>query len=149
MLSSQRRAVCQANIEHGDNKLNWSDYEPYFKKSEFDCKETGENGMRPEFMGELLKLRKLYGKPMIVNSGYRSARHSIERKKGHSNGEHVQGLCADISCNGNQAFEMIKVIFENGLKFNRIGINQKGASGRFLHIGMGSPTLPNDTVWSY
>lgn len=129
--------------------MNWSDCEPYFKKSEFDCKETGENNMRPEFMNELLKLRRLYDKPMIINSGYRSARHSIEIKKGHANGEHVQGLCADIRCNGSQAFELIKIIFENRLKFNRIGISQKGSSGRFLHIGIGSPALPSNTVWSY
>lgn len=34
---------------------DWSKY-PNFKQSEFDCKETGENDMQPEFMDKLQAL---------------------------------------------------------------------------------------------
>lgn len=128
--------------------MDWSEYSPYFSKKEFDCKETGENKMDKEFMDELYKLRDIVGFPMVINSGYRSPRHSIERSKGHANGEHTKGRCADIRADGPQAYAIIKAVFKHGLKFNRIGVSQKGG-GRFIHLGMGSEGLPANTVWSY
>lgn len=128
--------------------MDWSKYGPEFSKKEFDCKETGENKMDKEFMDELYKLRKIAGFPFVISSGYRSTRHSVERAKGHSNGEHTKGRCADIAVNGPQSFQIIEAIFKHNLKFTRIGVHQKG-SGRFLHVGLGAEGLPDRTFWSY
>src|SRR5690625_5940358 len=73
--------------------INWGDYD-HFSKSEFDCRETGENAMRPAFVDKLQALRYEYGRPMIITSGYRSPRHSIEsakpdRKSTRLNSSHV------------------------------------------------------------
>jgi len=120
----------------------WSEY-PNFTKAEFDCKETAENNMQHEFMVVLQKIRTDYGKSLTITSGYRSAKHSIERKKGHSDGEHVQGLCADISCRDSQArYELIKLAYKHGI--TRIGVAKT-----FIHIGLGTNKLPNNVMWDY
>jgi hypothetical protein len=50
----------------------------YFKVSDFDCQETGENEMEVGFMKVLDHLRAVCGFPFIITSGYRSPNHSIE-----------------------------------------------------------------------
>jgi zinc D-Ala-D-Ala carboxypeptidase len=50
--------------------MNWDLYKN-FSKSEFDCKHTGKNEMRPEFMQVLQEIRIAYNKPMVISSGYR------------------------------------------------------------------------------
>ena len=74
----------------------------YFKLSEFNCKETGENNMQPDFLKKIDKLREACGFPFIINSGYRSPRHSIEAKKPKP-GTHAQGIAADIRVQGGLA----------------------------------------------
>jgi uncharacterized protein YcbK (DUF882 family) len=53
----------------------------YFKLSDFDCQETGENEMNEDFLIKLDDLRHECGFPFIVTSGYRSPQHSIEMRK--------------------------------------------------------------------
>ena len=53
----------------------------YFKLSDFDCQETGENEMDIKFIHKLDELRGLCGFPFYVSSGYRSPNHSIEKAK--------------------------------------------------------------------
>lgn len=120
----------------------WKFY-PNFKKSEFDCKETGENFMQHEFMSKLQSIREAYGKPMRITSGYRSKRHSIEAKKTHSNGEHTQGNCADIACtNSSDRFHLISLALIHGI--TRIGIAKN-----FIHLGIGGNNLPQNVIWDY
>lgn len=122
--------------------LNWKDY-PNFKKFEFDCKQTGENNMQPEFMAKLQKLRTAYGKSMTITSGFRSVKHSIEAKKTHSKGEHTQGNCCDIACTTSaERFALVKLALEHD--FTRIGIAKT-----FLHLGIGGNGLPNNVIWDY
>tara|TARA_R110000744_G_C19371770_1_gene563174 strand:+ start:44082 stop:44480 length:399 start_codon:yes stop_codon:yes gene_type:complete len=125
---------------------DWGLYAPYFKRSEFECSHTGKCEMDKEFMDQLLDLRVKFNKPMIINSGYRHWTHPIEAKKGHKNGDHVQGRCADIGVAYADSFELLRLAINMG--FERIGVNQKG-SGRFLHLGLGSDTLPTPALWSY
>ncbi len=61
--------------------MDWDKYAPYFSKKEFDCKHTGKNLMRPEFVDILLQIRKTYNKPMIITSGYRDPSHPAEAEK--------------------------------------------------------------------
>lgn len=127
---------------------DWSIYAPYFKESEFACSHTGLCEMDKEFMDMLLDLRVKFGKPIVISSGYRHWSHPIEAKKGHRNGDHVQGRCADIKVYFEDAFELLSLAINMG--FERIGVDQKGGvSSRFLHLGLGSDTLPTPRIWSY
>lgn len=118
----------------------WNLY-PNFNKSEFDCKETGENEMQHDFMFKLQQLRTAYGKPMKITSGYRSLRHSIEARK-TTIGTHPQGMAADIAVNGADAIRLLELAIRMG--FNGIGIQQKG-NARFIHLD----TRPIPAMWSY
>ncbi len=120
----------------------WNEYQ-YFKKSELDCKHTGENNMQHEFMLILEAIRKEYNKSMRVTSGFRSKKHPIEAKKLHSKGEHTTGNCADIYCdNGSDRFKLITIALKHGI--TRIGV-----AATFLHLGIGSTGLPNYVIWDY
>lgn len=127
--------------------LDWSKY-PNFTKEEFDCKETGKNRMRPEFMDILQQIRTTYNKPMIITSGYRDKTHSIERKKKQP-GEHTYGLAADILINGTNAMDLFVIAYGYGVR--RMGVSQSGDfSKRFLHIGYGDKNFNfPQAFWSY
>ena len=123
-------------------QAQWDKY-PNFSKAEFDCKATGENNMQHEFMEKLQAIRTEYGRSMSVTSCFRSVKHPIEAKKTHSNGEHTQGMCADIACtNGTDRFRLIQLAYRHGI--TRIGIAKT-----FLHLGIGGKNLPNNVVWEY
>lgn len=123
--------------------MDWSKY-PNFSKSEFDCKETGENGMQPQFLEELQKVRTLMGKPFKINSGFRSVNHSVERRK-RNPGEHSYGLAADIGGDRMFLLELISTAYICG--FRRIGIN---LSSGYVHLGLGDAyaDFPS-TPWDY
>lgn len=128
--------------------MNWGAY-PNFKKEEFDCKHTGKNHMRPEFMDALQNLRIEAGFPFIINSGYRHSTHPVEAKKDYA-GEHTFGLAADIRAHGHRALHLIRLGERYG--FNRIGVHQYGPpSSRYIHLGMADTKLgfPSPTMWSY
>lgn len=123
-------------------KADWTKY-PNFTKAEFDCKATGENNMQHEFMEKLQRIRQVYGKSMTVTSGFRSVKHPVEAKKTHSNGEHTQGMCADIYCdNGADRYKLISFALANGI--TRIGVAKN-----FLHLGIGGNGLSNNVIWEY
>ena len=123
-------------------EAKWELY-PNFPKEEFDCKHTGENNMQHEFMEKLQRIRNVYGKSMKITSGFRSVKHPIEARKTHSNGEHTQGMCADVYCdNGADRFKLIQLALANGI--TRIGIAKN-----FLHLGIGGKGLPCYVIWEY
>ena len=94
-------------------------------------------------MSKLQMLRNVYGKPLKISSGYRHPTHPVEAAKGHSNGEHTTGNCADIVCtSGSERFAIIEIALEQG--FHRIGIAKN-----FVHIGLGGPGLPPSVIWLY
>jgi len=122
--------------------MDWSKY-PNFTKGEFDCKHTGLNEMKPEFMEKLQALRLAYGSPMHITSGYRHQTHPVEARKGRSDGEHTRGLCCDVACsNGLDRYRLVKLAIEFG--FHRIGIAKN-----FVHIGLGGQGLPSPVIWEY
>lgn len=125
--------------------LDWEPYAPYFSRAEFACRHTGKCGMQSEFLDVLLAIRKEYGRPMHISSGYRDRLHPVEAKKA-TTGEHPQGLCADVAIQGADALRLIEIALRHGIR--RIGVQQKGA-GRFVHLGLGGPGLPTPAIWSY
>lgn len=111
----------------------------YFKIEDFDCQETGENGMSFEFLDRLDILRERCGFPFIITSGFRSERHSIEAKK-NKPGTHAQGIASDIRVNsGAQRYLIVKEAMEMG--FTGIGI-----ADTFIHV---DDRLSPPVVWLY
>ena len=111
----------------------------YFKLSEFDCQQTGENLMVPEFLLMLDALRHECGFSFTITSGYRSPNHSIEAAKAKP-GTHAQGIAADIgTTDAHQRF----VIVSNAVKLGFQGI---GVARSFIHVDS-RKTAPK--VWSY
>ena len=111
----------------------------YFKKEEFDCQHTGNNGMKLEFLRELEQLREACGFPFIITSGYRDPSHPIEAKK-TTPGTHAQGIACDIAVNGgNQRY----IIAKEAIK---LGLGGVGVAKTFMHVD-GRDTAP--VVWVY
>lgn len=111
----------------------------YFKISDFDCQETGENGMKEEFLVKLDTLREACGFPFIITSGYRSPKHSIEARK-IKPGMHSTGLAADIRIgNGVDRYTIVQKALELG--FTGIGVAKT-----FIHVDIRDTT---PVVWSY
>lgn len=111
----------------------------YFKISEFDCQETGENWMDSDFLEMLDELRHRCDFPFVITSGYRSPEHSIENKK-EKPGTHAQGIAADVRVSsGAQKHILLKEAFDMG--FTGIGI-----ANTYIHIDTRDST---PVVWTY
>jgi len=111
----------------------------YFKLSDFDCKETGNNEMSEDFLIKLDELRHKCGFPFIITSGYRDPTHSIEARKAKA-GTHARGIASDIRINnGKEAYDIIK-------NAQSMGFNGIGVAKSFIHVDIrkGMPVL-----WSY
>ena len=111
----------------------------YFKLSDFDCQETGENEMDLDFIMHLDELREACGFPFYITSGYRSPAHSLEAKKA-APGQHAQGIAADIAVNGGaQRWQIVTKAIEQG--FSGIGVAKT-----FIHVDRrNSPPM----LWTY
>ena len=74
----------------------------HFKVKEFhSLKDPEDTVLVDEKLVELLEnIRKFTGKPVIINSGYRSAAYNATIKGAVSNSQHVQGKAADIRITG-------------------------------------------------
>tara|TARA_B100000900_G_C19932806_1_gene454339 strand:+ start:85 stop:435 length:351 start_codon:yes stop_codon:yes gene_type:complete len=111
----------------------------YFKLEDFACQETGENEIDPEFVRMLDELREACGFPFIVNSGYRSPRHSIEAAKERP-GRHASGRAADIRVNGGaQRRDITK-------KALMMGFEGVGVAKDFVHVDLRDTT---PVLWVY
>jgi len=111
----------------------------HFSTSEFRCRETGENDMKPEFIHMLDELRERVGHPLVITSGYRSVNHSAERSK-KKGGTHTQGIAADIAVsNGEQRMKIVKEALAMG--FGGIGVART-----FVHVDMRTTT---PVMWTY
>lgn len=111
----------------------------YFKTEDFDCQETGENEMDPEFIRKVDELRSAVGRPLYVTSGYRSPNHSIEAKKSQP-GTHAHGIACDIKVSGGaERRELVKHAFYLG--FTGIGVAKT-----FVHVDTRTTT---PVLWAY
>lgn len=83
-------------------------------------------------------LREAYGKPIIINSGFRC--EALNRKvKGASNSDHLRGMAADIS-GGSQKENrrLFYLIQELGLPFKQL-IDEKGFA--WVHVSYDANNL--------
>lgn len=111
----------------------------YFKTSDFDCQETGNNEMSKEFLCKLDDLRHACGFPFYVTSGYRDPTHSIEARKSKA-GMHSKGIAADIKINnGAEGYTLVSEAM-------KMGFTGVGVAKTFIHVDTRN-TLP--VIWSY
>ena len=109
----------------------------YFNRGEFECSHTHTCEMDQDFINKLNKLREEFGKPLIINSGYRSPEHPIEAKKS-SPGYHSKGA-VDVAVSGEDAIKLLTLALNLG--WTGIGINTPS----FIHLDRRS----QPTIWKY
>lgn len=113
----------------------------YFKTDEFKCSCCNKVIVSGWLIHLLNKVRGTYGKPMIVNSGYRCKKHN-KKVGGKDNSAHRRGTAADIKCtNSVDRFKIIELAYEAG--FKRLGLE-----GSFIHLDV-DEELPQHVFWVY
>jgi hypothetical protein len=73
-----------------------------FNEREFRCRGTGTlppNGMCPKLIAALQRIRDHYGRPVTINSGFRSVSHN-RSVGGAANSQHIHGTAADFGVQG-------------------------------------------------
>ena len=137
-----------SQIEDEDED-DWWDTIEYFTKEEMACncghKDCPRHGMAFMQMKRLDQLRRAYGGPLAVSSGFRCRNHSRERHKNFP-GSHVEGKATDIPIFGSNARTLIGLAIKCG--FGGIGVYQSGdISSRFVHVDTVSPTSYRSRPW--
>jgi len=115
----------------------------YFIHKEFDSPDKPGSGniMDECFLEMLDNARELYGKPMRVNSGYRTKKYNA-KIGGVKNSSHMLGLAADISCKSSgDRFDMLNAFMQAG--FKRIGV-----ANSFIHVDADKDKSQN-IIWTY
>lgn len=119
----------------------WGTY-PNFQQGEFSCKHTGQNAMAHVFMERLQNARTLYGRPMVITSGFRAVSHPVEAAKPKP-GTHSHGLASDIRYrNADEFGALITALHAAG--FRRFGIAKT-----FIHVDSGELIGMRQAVWTY
>ena len=107
-----------------------------FKLREFECKSTGQVKLHEELLELLQSLRDNLGKPITINSGYRSKEHN-EKVGGTKGSQHLKGTAVDISLrNLGYSAEGIAIIVKDIADKLEIGRDNLGLgyANTFLHI---------------
>lgn len=104
---------------------------PNFSPSEIACRGTGKLVVNEGAMDRLQALREALGKPLIVNSGYRSPEHN-RRVGGAKASRHLNGDAFDISMTNHNPQLFEKAARAAGFT----GFGFYPASG-FIHIDLG------------
>ncbi len=81
-------------------KERWPDFHP----KEIACRGTGRVAFNFEAMDKLQALRKLRGRPLILNSAYRSPEHN-KAVGGAPNSEHLRAEAFDVSMSNHDPAE--------------------------------------------
>ena len=121
----------------------------HFSYKEFDSPDMPGSGnlMDENFLQMLDEVRDKFGKPIVINSGYRSQEQNAavggkpktETSRGSS---HMYGLAADIKCdNSVDRFHLIFLLQETG--FQRIGVAKT-----FIHVDL-DLEKSQQVMWMY
>lgn len=124
---------------------NW-EYFSYESDRALSCGCCGTRGMDDDFMLLLDRIRRTYGGPMVVTSGYRCPEYNTKVSSTGATGPHTTGRAVDIHVVGDEALRLIGAAIAEGA--TGIGVAQKGSwSGRFIHIDNLDENRP--WAWSY
>ena len=114
----------------------------YFTIEELACPCCGQMGMDDKFMQHIDLLRRNFGKPMPVTSGYRCEKHN-EAVGGSPRSAHKLGRALDIDISGLSEADQVRLL---GLAYHYNikgwGINDKRS--HFIHLDNVRPRL-----WTY
>ena len=105
----------------------WPDFSP----AEIACRGTGRLLVNEDALDRLQALRNVLGRPMIVNSAYRSPEHNT-RVGGAQKSQHLQGAAFDISMANHDPADFIAAARKTG--FRGIGTYPRS---NFIHIDIG------------
>lgn len=129
--------------------VNWDEIE-FFNRSEWACQHCGRCEVDHTFVERIDELRRKYGAPLRISSGYRCPDHNAAISSTGRDGPHTTGRAVDLAVSRGDAYKVLKIAMAMG-GFSGIGIAQKG-SGRFLHIDdlrNDETAGPRPTIWSY
>lgn len=104
---------------------------PNFSPAEIACRGTGKLRLNADALDRLQALRNALGKPLIVNSAYRSPEHN-KRVGGAKASKHLEGTAFDISMANHDPIAFIAAARKAGFK----GIGTYPRSN-FVHIDTG------------
>lgn len=113
--------------------------ESYFTREELDCPCCGAYGMDPMFIITLNKVRKAFGRGMIITSGFRCKKYN-ELIKGAPQSQHMLGKAVDVLVKDKS--EQYKLI-RWAMTYNLSGI---GVGTDFIHLD-GRDSAP--LIWTY
>jgi len=98
----------------------------HFYMSEYQCKD-GSMFIELELVEKVEQLRKILGRPIIINSGYRSPEYNV-KIGGASNSQHIYGRAVDI-----QKFDGLSDEFIETLAV-MLGFRGIGIYNNFYHL---------------
>jgi hypothetical protein len=104
---------------------------PNFSPAEIACRGTGQIKLHPEALDTLQALRDRLGKPLIVNSGYRSPEHN-RAVGGATRSKHMNGTAFDIAMANHDPDAFEAAAREVGF----LGFGYYPRSG-FMHVDLG------------
>ena len=107
------------------SEWRWKNFTP----KEIACKGTGEIIINEDALDCLQYARELYGKPMVINSAYRSISHN-KSIGGSKNSRHLNGSAFDIKCAPEDRDELIRVL-------RAAGFTGIGRYNTFVHADSG------------
>ena len=113
----------------------WAERFPNFGPDEIACKGTGKLLVNEQALDCLQELRERLGKPMIINSAYRSPAHN-RAIGGAKKSKHMEGIAFDVSTHNLDRSELVAAAQDIG--FRGIGFYRS-----FIHID----TRPNAVTW--
>lgn len=119
----------------------------HFQSEEFDSPDAPGSGLQMDFgfVTRLDTLRDRWGKPIHINSGFRTPAHNAMQPDAKPNSAHLRGKAAD--CGGLSGLEeaIRFAMLAAYLGFKRVGISKKGT---YVHVDS-DDTLPQQVVWFY
>ncbi|WP_256761391.1 D-Ala-D-Ala carboxypeptidase family metallohydrolase [Cohnella sp. WQ 127256] len=111
-------------------RVNDIDVSKNFKLYEFECHDGNHQvKLDPEVVILLQKLREKIGKPLKINSAYRTPEYN-RKISGSPNSQHIEGKAVDISCPKGMTVDQLSRIAK-GVGFKGIG---KYPKQNFVHM---------------
>mgnify|MGYP001241848895 CR=1 FL=1 len=119
----------------------------HFTREELSCKCCGRMEFPVYFLEALETLRRAFGAPMAITSGYRCPAHNQAVSTTGEAGPHTLGA-VDVAVQGPDGHKL--VLLAMNLGWTGIGVSQRQGQARFIHLDrLAVNTYPRPRIWSY